>query len=601
MSISAQIGQNVARIRATRNMSLSALAERSSLSKATLSELERGAANPTISTVWALANALDVPFGELVSDAQAQTASLADESATVHLIEQHLGPSRGESYLLQLAPDGQRMSAPHGRGVREQATVLSGRIKAGPIVESVVLDEGEILDFDANLPHGYFSVGGPASVLVRMEYPETPPLADDNLAWQSLPRNDEQWGRLETRIARLLLASSQSGNAHSLRLAADTIEQTDERRLRELLAGCMQAAAHQPVQGFVSACPKGLELIVLPIPTDRIDLGPPPHATHQSAALETAFELHALRSTASLTQAQTEHLLELRNGSSGVERTLAAEILATLGLAADNATALPASSAINPWLAVSMANLAIRHLPASSIDALVVDNHSAADLQPMLEELCPVWRVKHTTTGTVPADTPSAHALLAFDVLQQGDAVTFLHQAGRSLAPVGLLLIAEDLTGSFAHPRERAQVLMRHHLTRLLPPLARLARADTSAADGSARARMLLDRLPSVLADALHGNLEQAIAGINRLRRDLAAVPPDPSTEPLVMELEALGRTLNAPEELATHPLRLIQLAEHAGLRLLEHHRVRPSDGPHKLDAGTHLFAFARRGVAPQP
>ncbi|MEJ2655153.1 MAG: helix-turn-helix transcriptional regulator, partial [Acidihalobacter sp.] len=75
MSISAQIGQNVARIRATRNISLSALAERSSLSKATLSELERGAANPTISTVWALANALDVPFGELVSDAQAQTAS----------------------------------------------------------------------------------------------------------------------------------------------------------------------------------------------------------------------------------------------------------------------------------------------------------------------------------------------------------------------------------------------------------------------------------------------------------------------------------------------------------------------------------------------
>ncbi|MEJ2654633.1 MAG: hypothetical protein P8Z69_04870, partial [Acidihalobacter sp.] len=503
--------------------------------------------------------------------------------------------------LLQLAPDGQRMSAPHGRGVREQAIVLSGRIKAGPIVESVVLDEGEILDFDANLPHGYFSVGGPASVLVRMEYPETPPLADDNLGWQALPRNDEQWSRLETRITRLLLAASQSGNAHSLRMADDTIDQTDEPRLRELLAGCMRAAAHQPVQGFVSACPEGLELIVLPIPTDRIDLGPPPHATHQSAALETAFELHALRSAASLTQAQTEHLLELRNGSSGVEQALAAEILATLGLAADSATALPASSAITPWLAVSMANLAIRHLPASPIDALVVDNHSATDLQPMLKELCPVWRVKHTTTGTVPANTPSAHALLAFDVLQQGDAVTFLHQAGRSLAPGGLLLIAEDLTGSFAHPRERAQVLMRHHLTRLLPPLARLARADPSAADGSARARMLLDRLPSVLADALHGNLEQAIEGINRLRRDLAAVPPDPSTEPLVMELEALGRTLNAPEELATHPLRLIQLAEHAGLRLLEHHRVRPSDGPHKLDAGTHLFAFAHRGVAPQP
>lgn len=607
MSIAAQIGHNVARIRADRGMSLSALAGRSNLSKATLSELERGASNPTISTVWALANALDVPFGELVSDTHAQTAGLADESATVHLIEQHAGPPRGESYLLQIAAGGQRVSAPHGRGVREQATVLSGRIKAGPTADDVVLGEGETFDFQADRPHGYFSLGGPASVLVRMEYPDVPLVADDNVSWQPLPRDETQWARLETLVARLLLATSQSGNTHSLRLNADDVDQAAETRLRKLLAGCMRTTAHQPVQGFVSRCTEGLELIVLPVPDDRIDIGPPPDAGTRNAPLRTAVELHALRNAAELAPPQVERLRELQRDGASAMRTLPADVLDTHGLGGDT-TAKRESGGAWPWLAVAAACLAGRHLPATPLDALLVESPDAAGLLPMIEELCPSWQVVQAGVESLPADAPSCQVLLAFEALQQADAAGFLHRAARTLDTEGLLLIAEDLPGCFAHPRERVLMLMRHHLARMLPPLAQLARggmpgSDAGLSDSPVRETALLDRLPAVAADMLNGDVEQAAAGINRLRRDLAAVQASPGTLAgrLDLELDALGRALDAPEELATHPQRLIQLAGHAGLQLIEHRRVYPSDGPHELDAGTHLFAFARRGAALQP
>ena len=49
-------------------MSVSELARVSGVSKATISGVERGVGNPAIDTVWALAKALNMPFGALFDD-----------------------------------------------------------------------------------------------------------------------------------------------------------------------------------------------------------------------------------------------------------------------------------------------------------------------------------------------------------------------------------------------------------------------------------------------------------------------------------------------------------------------------------------------------
>ena len=60
--------RNVRALRAARGLSLGELATASGTGKATLSRIEAGQANPTVETLFALADALGVPFGALTAD-----------------------------------------------------------------------------------------------------------------------------------------------------------------------------------------------------------------------------------------------------------------------------------------------------------------------------------------------------------------------------------------------------------------------------------------------------------------------------------------------------------------------------------------------------
>lgn len=61
------VGRNAARIRKEKGMTQEQLAERSGLSQQYLSGLERGRRNPTIVTLYEIAQALEVSHTELVA------------------------------------------------------------------------------------------------------------------------------------------------------------------------------------------------------------------------------------------------------------------------------------------------------------------------------------------------------------------------------------------------------------------------------------------------------------------------------------------------------------------------------------------------------
>lgn len=60
------IGDNCARIRKAKGMTQEELSEKSGLSQQYLSDLERGKRNPTIVTIYHIAQALEVSHEELV-------------------------------------------------------------------------------------------------------------------------------------------------------------------------------------------------------------------------------------------------------------------------------------------------------------------------------------------------------------------------------------------------------------------------------------------------------------------------------------------------------------------------------------------------------
>src|SRR5512142_1943081 len=62
------LAANLRRLRIARHLSLSELARATQMSKATLSSIENGRANPTVETLAALADALRIPLGELLEE-----------------------------------------------------------------------------------------------------------------------------------------------------------------------------------------------------------------------------------------------------------------------------------------------------------------------------------------------------------------------------------------------------------------------------------------------------------------------------------------------------------------------------------------------------
>ena len=62
------VGERLRAIRAERGLSLGALATMAGIGKGSLSEIEHGTRNPTLSTLYALANALELPLAWLLAE-----------------------------------------------------------------------------------------------------------------------------------------------------------------------------------------------------------------------------------------------------------------------------------------------------------------------------------------------------------------------------------------------------------------------------------------------------------------------------------------------------------------------------------------------------
>ena len=96
------VGNRLKNLRNKRNLTLSGLAKRAGISKATLSVLEDGKGNPTISTLWTLADALEIPFGKFVIGVDENRKYLISErGVNVQLIEHSDGPPRIEAYHIR--------------------------------------------------------------------------------------------------------------------------------------------------------------------------------------------------------------------------------------------------------------------------------------------------------------------------------------------------------------------------------------------------------------------------------------------------------------------------------------------------------------------
>jgi len=175
------IAAAVRRERERAGLTLTELARRAGLAKSTLSQLEAGAGNPSVETLWALGVALGVPFSQLVTDPTPRVRVLragqgqrlrsehADFVGTLLAAGSH--HARRDLYVIELGPGAPRQAEPHNPGTVEHLVVAAGRLRAGPAGDPVELGPGDYASFPGDAPHQYQALLPDTRAVLVMEHP----------------------------------------------------------------------------------------------------------------------------------------------------------------------------------------------------------------------------------------------------------------------------------------------------------------------------------------------------------------------------------------------------------------------------------------------
>jgi XRE family transcriptional regulator, regulator of sulfur utilization len=168
-TLNISVANNLKRIREDRKLSLDKVAELTGVSKSMLGQIERGESNPTITTVWKIANGLKISFTTLINTPQSNTVIVRGRNMEP-LIEDHgkykLYPffpyedgRRFEVYSVEIEKEGYLNADAHGEGTQEFLTLFAGELTLCVNNEEFVLYNGDSIRFKADKPHIYHNSG----------------------------------------------------------------------------------------------------------------------------------------------------------------------------------------------------------------------------------------------------------------------------------------------------------------------------------------------------------------------------------------------------------------------------------------------------------
>ena len=169
MELNIQIGRNLKQIRLERNLTVNQLAELSGISGVMLSQIEKGAANPTINTIWKIANGLKVPYTALLEPPR-ETASVVipseeakqfstDGNCRIFCYYTVSAQRKYEICSLEVEPGETFVSPGHPPRSWEYLVVAEGTVEMTVDGQAYLLQKGESLSFAASLHHEYHNPG----------------------------------------------------------------------------------------------------------------------------------------------------------------------------------------------------------------------------------------------------------------------------------------------------------------------------------------------------------------------------------------------------------------------------------------------------------
>ena len=167
MELGKIIAFNLKELRNERNLTLGQLSKISGISKAMLSDIEKGGSNPTINTIWKIANGLNVPYTKLMEGVEKESTFVSREDSVMQTGEtEHYRvycyfkstPVRNfELFYVELDAQSSNASIGHSEKAQEYIYIIQGELDLHTEAGDYTLVEGDSLAFDSSIGHTYIN------------------------------------------------------------------------------------------------------------------------------------------------------------------------------------------------------------------------------------------------------------------------------------------------------------------------------------------------------------------------------------------------------------------------------------------------------------
>ncbi|MGN8158445.1 helix-turn-helix domain-containing protein [Salinisphaera sp. SWV1] len=641
-----QIARNIKTFRTEREITLTGLSELTGIGKSTLSNLERGQGNPTIETLWQLAQVLDVGYGDLVGNAPPQSST--SEGVSVELINFEDSDRKIETFSMKLAHGAVREADAHATGVTEHVLVLSGALIVGGLDDRAMLYAGQAKTFKADDDHVYRAGERGAHAIVSVIYPDQRATCKDTHAIRlDWPTSNEGWSGVSDLVTRLCVDAKHGIPFGRVRLTDCALDFAEAFETLESHLG--PESKTEPGMSLTYAGNQNPEIIVLSSAGthERIPKGDYPPSLAKAIELSNRAARRRW-----LSEAELAALREQAAAPAICVSTLAAEILTNAGyptapshVGVKNATS-HADSRLDTGVSFedridvdSDAAFELVH-PAYARQCVEVATHlyraGAAGRGPvldvgtgsglplaMIDELIPETyfaavnpsRTAHryletrfennpriTTALAGIADIPASPKydhVISIGASHHLDTTQFLSNIRGRMNSGGTLCVSDEMITSFGNKAERRDHLLAHHLRYIHDTRVRAHPAQATA-DEISLVELCHRTVPGMLYNALAGKGEVAAGQARRLLSQIhhLDLPARASTPELAfyrfhaLELEALIAGLDDEVEQKTSPACFLDLAREIGFELIAHRRIYATHGRDPWHAGTHVFAL---------
>lgn len=161
-------------------LTVTELAKRAGIAKSTLSQLEGGAGNPSLETLWSLAMALDVPVSRLIAQPRLHVQVIRAHEGIPAVSEQTnytatllaacpAGVQR-DIYRINVQPGEPRRSRAHMPGTIEHVIIGSGKARVGPVDQAVELNSGDYMRYSADVEHIFEALTLDTTAVMMIEH-----------------------------------------------------------------------------------------------------------------------------------------------------------------------------------------------------------------------------------------------------------------------------------------------------------------------------------------------------------------------------------------------------------------------------------------------